>query len=652
MQQTPEETVRDLLALWQRERQAARERFRLERDLIPWKERIERGLAAHDLSIEETLPAPGGRLVLVVRSDDPRFDRNTLRLRPGDPVRLFIQDPNEPTALHAIVERWRGPALGIAVDGDVPEVYEDKPFRLEREAPEATFDRGQRAMERLKDAHGETAHLLKVVYGKAMLEWVGQERVRGQPLRGLRGPVRVFDQDLDEAQRDAVDHVLNTLPIALLHGPPGTGKTRCLVEVIRQLVAKGQRVLAVAASNVAVDNLVERLVAHRVNALRLGHPARVLPEVEPYTLAARLDAHEASKLTRSWVHEANMLRKKTENQAARGTGDRHARREAFAEARRLMKDARMHLRRVEQALVAQCPVVCATLAGADAGVLRDETFDVVVIDEATQAVDPLAWIALSSAPRAILAGDPHQLPPTVIDPEAARRGLGTTIFDRLYRRLGDAAVRMLTTQHRMHVDIMAYPSEALYQGRLVAHPAVAQHTLDDLAVAADPLRPGARVWLDCAGAGYADEKREPDGSTRNPEMAARTATEVLRLLSRGLAPSDCAVLTPYDAQVSELRARLAAAMEAGLEVGSIDGFQGREKEAIVLDLVRSNDAADIGFLADIRRMNVALTRARRFLLVVGDSATIGQHPFYAGFLTDVETRGAWVSVFSDDGGLF
>jgi len=640
MQQTPEETVKELLALWQRERQAARERFRLERDLIPWKERIERGLAAHDLSIEETLPAPGGRLVLVVRSDDPRFDRNTLRLRPGDPVRLFIQDPNESTALHAIVERWRGPALGIAVDGDVPEVYEDKPFRLEREAPEATFDRAQRALERLKDAHGETAHLLKVVYGKSMLERVGQERVR------------VFDADLDEAQIDAVDHVLTTLPIALLHGPPGTGKTRCLVEVIRQLVARGLRVLAVAASNVAVDNLVERLVQHRVNALRLGHPARVLPEVEPYTLAARLDAHEASKLTRGWVNEANTLRRKTENQAARGTGDRQARREAFAESRRLMKDARMHLRRVEQAIVAQCPVVCATLAGSDAAVLRDETFDVVVIDEATQAVDPLAWIALSAAPRAILAGDPHQLPPTVIDHEAARRGLSTTIFDRLYRRLGDTAVRMLTTQHRMHVDIMAYPSAALYERRLVAHPSVAHHSLEDLGVEPDPLRPGARVWVDCAGAGYADEKREPDGSTRNPEMATRTVNEVLRLLSRGLAPSDCAVLTPYDAQVSTLRARLATAMEAGLEVGSIDGFQGREKEAIVLDLVRSNDGSDIGFLSDIRRMNVALTRARRFLLVVGDSATIGQHPFYAGFLTDVELRGTWVSVFSDDAGLF
>lgn len=641
MQRSPEDTVRELLVLWHRERQAARAKFREERDQIPWKERLERGLAAHDLTIDETLPAPGGRLVILVRSGDARFERHRLRLRPGDPVVLFQQDPGEPGAVHAIVERWRGAALGLALDGDVPETFEDKPFRLEREAPEATFDRGQRALERLREAHGATGHLLRVAYGKGTLERVGEE------------PPRFFDDALDAAQREAVHHALHTIPFSLVHGPPGTGKTRCLVEVIRQLVARGQRVLAVAASNVAVDNLVERLVSHHVPALRLGHPARVLPEVEAHTLAARLEAHEATRLTRTWVQEANALRHRAEVQAARGTGDRQARREAFAEARRLMKDARAHLRRVEQAMVAQSPVVCATLAGADAAVLRwDEGFDVVVLDEATQAVDPLAWIALSMAPRAILAGDPHQLPPTVVDPEAARRGLATTVFDRLFSRLGDQAVRMLVTQHRMHEDIMGFPSQALYQGRLVAHPRVAGHALEDLGVMSDPLRPGSRVWLDCAGAGFSEERRQPDGSTRNRELAERTARETTRLLSRGLAPRDCAVLTPYDAQVAELRALLSEAVAQGLEVGSIDGFQGREKEAIVLDLVRSNDEADIGFLADIRRMNVALTRARRFLLVLGDSATIGQHPFYARFLEDVERRGAWVSVFSDDAGLF
>jgi len=641
-----EVTLARLTEQWQRERLAARERFRVERQSLSWKERLERGLAATDLTIDEVLPSPGQRLVLVLRSSFPGFDKHKLRLRPGDPIALFHQDPEEPGRLMAIVERWRGPGLGVTIDGDLPDRFEDKPFRLEREAPESTFDRGASALSRLGSAHGELAYLLGVAYGKSMLEVVDQ------------GDITFIDTALDEAQRVAVIHALTTSPIALVHGPPGTGKTRCLIEIIRQCVRRGERVLAVAASNVAVDNLVERLVdrsgdrsgvqgEHSINALRLGHPARVLPEVEPYTLASRLDAHEGAKLAKRWVTEATEMKRRAENQAARNTGTREGRREAFAEARRLVKDARNHLRRIESSLVAQSPVVCATLSGADSGILRDETFDRVVLDEATQALDPLSWIALSRAPRAVLAGDPNQLPPTILDPEIARDTLGVTIFERLRTRLETRAVRMLVTQHRMHAEIMRYPSEALYQGKLVASPSVASHRLEHLGVLPDPDRDGARVFLDTAGAGFAEQKREPDLSTKNPEMAAVTAREVERLLARGLSPELCAVITPYDAQVGELRALLAPHLERGLEVGSIDGFQGREKECIVLDLVRSNDRSELGFLSDVRRMNVALTRARRFLLVVGDSATLGAHPFYAGFLADVETHGVWVSVFSE-----
>lgn len=629
-----EALLETLAAQWRRERLAARERFRLERQALSWKERLERGLAATGLEVDEVLPSPGQRLVLVLRSSHPGFDKHHLRLRSGDPVVLHHQDPEEPGRLMAIVERWRGAGLGVTIDGELPDRFEDKPFRLEREAPEHTFDRGANALTRLGGAHGELGYMLDVAYGKGMPETLDI------------GALDLFDRELDEAQREAVAHALATSPLALVHGPPGTGKTRSLVEIIRQCVHRGERVLAVAASNVAVDNLVERLVACGIPALRLGHPARVLPEVEAHTLASRLDAHEGSRLARRWVAEATELKRRTENQAARNSGTREGRREAFAESRRLLRDARAHLARIEAAIVSQSPVVCATLTGADASTLRGERFDRVVLDEASQALDPLSWIALTRAPRAILAGDNNQLPPTVIDPELARDALGLTLFDRLARRLAGRALRMLVTQHRMHADIMRFPSAALYEGRLVAAPSVAGHRLEDLGVRPDPDRDGPRVFIDAAGAGYLEEKRQPDLSTRNPELAAVTAREAERLIARGLAPNDLAVITPYDAQVGELRALLAPLVERGLEVGSIDGFQGREKEAIVLDLVRSNDVGELGFLADVRRMNVALTRARRFLIVVGDSATLGNHPFYAAFLADVEHHGAWVSVFS------
>lgn len=634
-----EETLRLLGECWQKERLAARERFALERRSFSFEERLARGLSATGLTIDEVLPSPGGRLVLVLRSDRDGFDRHRTRLRTGDPVILYHTDPDENGRLHAIVERWRGDGLGVAIDqneGELPERFEDRAFKLDREAPEGTFDRGAQALARLANAHGDLGHLVEVAYGKGKLETFDP----------FDGGIAFLDPALDEVQHEAIRHTLTTSPLSLLHGPPGTGKTRCLVEIVRQCVARGERVLAVAASNVAVDNLVERLAAHELKVLRLGHPARVLPEVERLTLASRLDDNEGAELSRRWVAEANELKRRTEKQAARGTGTREGRREAFAEARRLMKDARQHLRRVEGAIVAQSQVVCATLTGADANALRELEFDRVLVDEATQALDPLVWIALSRAPRAILAGDPNQLPPTVLDPGAVPV-LGVTLFERLARRLEGRAVRMLERQHRMHEAIMRYPSMALYEGRLVAAEAVRAHRLEDLGVLPDPDRDAPRVFIDSAGAGFAEKKRDPDRSTFNPEMAAATAREVERLLARGVEPADLAVLTPYDAQVGALRALLAEPMERGLEVGSIDGFQGREKEAIVLDLVRSNEDGELGFLSDIRRMNVALTRARRFLLVLGDSATLGVHPFYQRFLEDVEVFGIWVSVFSE-----
>jgi superfamily I DNA and/or RNA helicase len=200
----------------------------------------------------------------------------------------------------------------------------------------------------------------------------------------------------------------------------------------------------------------------------------------------------------------------------------------------------------------------------------------------------------------------------------------------------------------MHRAIMAFPSRSMYGGALVAAPEVATHRLEDLGVAPDPLRPGPLVFLDTAGKGWSDERGEGDASTRNPAQAARTAAEARRLLARGLAAGGLAVITPYDAQVRLLRDLLDAERDAGVEIGTVDGFQGREKEAVIVDVVRSNDDCELGFLADVRRMNVALTRARRFLLVIGDSATLGAHPYYRDFLDAIDREGAHVSAWADD----
>jgi ATP-dependent RNA/DNA helicase IGHMBP2 len=625
-----EERLAQLADLWRRERAATQARFAAERDAIPLAERVARGLAMRDLAVEETAAAAGGRLLLWL-SPRRRNDPEPLRLGTGDPVRLWIGDD----AVLATCARRRGARVAVMLDVEPPDWVEAGGFHLDREAPQATFDRGDRAIQRFRQADGDRLAFRAALFGEAAPGPAAAARAALAP--------RPFDPALHEAQLAAVALALSAPApaVTLVHGPPGTGKTRTLVEIVRQLVARGERVLCAAASNTAVDNLAERLAAADVPLVRLGHPARVAPAVEAHTLDAELEAGDAFALTRGWLAEARDLRRRARNRRERGAPLAEVR-ELQAQARHLERDARAHLAAAQGAILARARAVCATAAGADAAVLGDEGFDVVVLDEATQAPDPIALCALLRGRRAVLAGDPCQLPPTVIDSAAASSGLARTLFENLAAAEPDA-VRLLVVQHRMHQEIMAFPSASKYGGRLVAAPEVAAHRLEDLGVLPDPLRPGPFHFVDTAGKGWSDERGDDDPSTRNPAQAARVAAEARRLLARGLPASDLAVIAPYDAQVRLLRDEL-----PDVEVGTVDGFQGREKEAVIVDLVRSNDRQELGFLADTRRMNVALTRARRFLLVVGDSATLGAHRYYAAFLAAAERAGAWLSAWADD----
>jgi superfamily I DNA and/or RNA helicase len=631
------EALELLSALWRRERAAAHAQFVAEREALPLKERVSRGLALKDLEIADTGAALGDRTLLwLVCARPDGFQR--FRAGPGQPVRLWREHPEEADAVRGVIARRRRDQLGVMIQGDAPDALSDGELHLDKDDDQATFDRGDRALQEFQDAPRITGRgrLREVLLGER------------EPEYGEVPAWTPLDTQLNAPQRDAVGLALAAQDVALVHGPPGTGKTRTLVEVIRQLVARGGRVLATAASNTAVDNLAERLVEAQVNAVRLGHPARVSPAMEHRTLDALLEASDGYDLARDWMAQGSQLRLQTEKKWAKRRIDWHEKKQAFSEANRLFRDARKQLEALKTAILEGAEVICATAAGADSVYLGSQTFAAVVLDEATQAPDPIALVAALRADRIVMAGDPCQLPPTVVDREAERDGLGVTIFERLAERWGDRVVRMLEVQHRMHAALMAFPSRTTYDDRLVAAPSVAGHLLADLDVADDPLRPDPLVFVDTAGKGWEEQRAEDDPSTFNPEQAERTAAEVRRLLSRGVAPADVAVITPYDAQVRRLRDLLAPELPAGLEVGTVDGFQGREREAVVVDLVRSNDGAQLGFLRDTRRMNVALTRARRFLLVIGDSATLGEHPYYAAFLQAAEEADGYLSAWNDD----
>ncbi len=643
-----------LAALWRRERVAARDRFAEVRRGTSLEARVARGLAVAGLRIDDLAAAPGDRMRLWLEVPFA-IDLDDVRIGPGDPVRLWTDAPEGDDARRGILSRRDGRRLCVYVDREPAEAALSARWNLDAEAPEATFDRGDRAIARTREARGgsDLARLREVLAGARA------------PHRGPAARLVLRDRALDEAQQAAVAAALETSEIALIHGPPGTGKTRTLVEIVRQLLARGERVLCAAASNAAVDNLGERLVAAGVPVVRIGHPARVAPALEAHTLDAQITADDGAGLARDWSDEARALRARAGNRADRG-GGRDEIRALYARARDLARDARAELARVEEAVLGRARVVLATCAGADHPALHDARFDTVVLDEATQAPDPMALVAIARARRVVLAGDPCQLPPTVIDRQAAQDGLATTIFERL-QAAGAVAHQLLIQQHRMHADIMAFPSASMYGGQLIAAPAVAAWTLADLGARPDPRR-GRAVWLiDTAGTDWHEERglldeaspaasltsipaqhAANDPSTRNPGHAARVAAEVRRLLSRPVAPGDVAVIAAYDAQVRLLREHLAVERAAGLEVGTVDGFQGREKEAIVVDLVRSNELGEIGFLADTRRVNVALTRARRFLLIVADSATLGGHPYYGALLEAIDRLDAHGSAWADE----
>lgn len=637
---------RELLSLqenWQREQRAVREQIRAERAALSLADRVERGFALRDLVVDETDASPGGRVLLWVKqaSGAPFED---LRIAPGEPVRLWSKDPDGEAVEHAVVARRERTRLGLSVSAEYAEFLDHGVFALDREAPEVSFERGARAVRALLEAKRDSraGRLRALIYGGR-----SAEPFEPQPLAAHE----YFDRGLNEVQQEAVRFALAAPELALIHGPPGTGKTRTLVEVIRQALRRSERVLVTAASHAAVDNLAERLIELQVPVLRLGHPARVSERVVQSTLDARLDASDARKRARRLMAEASELRRRLQRRRARGGLTPAEVRELRDEAKRVLREAHSQLDLARELILAEAKVVCVTAVGADAALLQSFKFDRVVLDEATQAVDPWALAALLCADRAVLAGDPCQLPPTVVDLGAAQRGLATSLFERLAAAHGPRLLRMLSVQYRMHSALMAFPSQSMYEGKLIAAPEASSHTLSQLGAADDVLRPGPLVFLDTAGKGYSEERSADDPSTRNPGQAERVALEVRRVLARGLSAGDVGVITPYDAQVRMLRDLLRDACDAGLEISSVDGFQGREKEAIIVDLVRGNEQGELGFLRDTRRMNVALTRAKRFLLVVGDSATLASDNYYRAFMDSADASGATLSAWSDDGTL-
>jgi DNA polymerase alpha-associated DNA helicase A len=509
--------------------------------------------------------------------------------------------------------------------------------------------------------------------------------------------IEFLDPSLNDSQKQAIRFALSSPDVALIHGPPGTGKTHTLIELILQMLKHNLRILVCGPSNISVDNIVERLAPYKIPIVRLGHPARLLPSILNHSLEVLTRTSEAAAIVQD-------VRKEMDDKQAsiKKTRNGRERRAIYGDLKELRKEYREREGKCVDSLIRGSKVVLATLHGAGGFQLRSQQFDVVIVDEASQALEAQCWVPLLSARKAVLAGDHLQLPPTVkslnakvktesktataaLDEQLNKLSLDAgekkaarslklehTMFDRLLALHGPSIKTLLTTQYRMHEKIMRFPSDELYESKLEAAESVKARLLKDLPYKVrdtedtrEPL-----VFFDTQGVDF-PEKTEDEpvakksaifGDSKSNEMeAAIVQMHVANLIAAGVKAEDIAVITPYNAQLAALSYLLKEAYP-GIELGSVDGFQGREKEAVIVSLVRSNPEKEVGFLGEKRRLNgtychsiresleatctlvqaalwvpkkcrseqvtdssiVAMTRPKRHLCVVGDSETVSR----------------------------
>jgi superfamily I DNA and/or RNA helicase len=586
------------------------------------------GTTLTNLVIRDEDTGFGGRILLTFGKRNQSLSLPWTRLGSGTPV-LLSEDGT--SGWRGIVTQLHKNDIQVAFE-TWPESESDQPvFRLDRSNDEISRKRQRQGLENARQAsNSRFADLRDVLLGKCA------------PCFNPIKAITPFNSNLDASQWEAVRFAFSAEDIAIIHGPPGTGKTTTVVELIQQLIHSGQRVLAVAPSNLGVDNVLEKLIAAGEKPIRLGHPARVLPELRDHTLDLMVEDHDDGRLARKLRQQAYSLREKAEKytRAKPLPGERREKRQ---EAKQMLAEARQIEDQLVNRLLSSARVVCATLTGLDQTLMAEQHFDWCIVDESSQSTEAAAWAAIQFADRLVLAGDHFQLPPTVISPQAAAEGFNISLMEQLLPQVGSNISHRLSVQYRMHQDIMKFSSLEFYEDSLMPAPVVEKHLLKDLpGVTTNELTETPIHFIDTAGASY-DENLEPDGDSRyNQQEADLVVKKVQALLDSGLSPTEIAIISPYSAQVRLLRERLNL---PDMEIDSVDGFQGREKEAVIVSMVRSNFDNEIGFLADVRRMNVALTRARRKLIVIGDSATIAVHPFYQRLISYFESVDAYHSIW-------
>lgn len=594
---------------------------------LPLAERKEQGFTWHPLNIVKLGYTIGERSFVIVEktseTDAPR------QFRSGKTVRLFTLTPGafKPERI-GVINYIKDKKMKIVLNAkDIPDWLSQGNLGVDIQFDERTYLEMEKAIKIVSKASKDRLAELRSI----LLQKLEARFLNGHP---------VIIPVLNDSQNKAVNQVLAAQDIAIIHGPPGTGKTTTIIQAIKQLIKTDNTVLVCAPSNAAVDLLTERTAAQGLSVVRLGNISRVDEEILKHTLEAQLAAHPESKNIKKVKIQAAEARKKAGKFKRKfGGKERMERRDLYTEARELTAWANQLEDRLIDQILDGAQVITCTLVGASQKILTKRKFRTVLIDEAAQALEPACWIPIIKASKVVFAGDPFQLPPTVKSTTSKKEGLNITLIEKCLKFLPQ--ISFLNVQYRMHEVIMGFSNQQFYNNKLVADATVKTHQL--------ALPEGQPVtFIDTAGCGF-EEKVNPEFQSRyNPDEFQMLCEHLYQLAdiyqTAQMDLPSIGIISPYREQVIYMKERIAEDKKLAmlpLSVNTIDAFQGQERDVIYISLVRSNGKGEIGFLKDYRRMNVAMTRARKKLVVLGDSATIGMDKFYGAFLDYCDKMGEY-----------
>lgn len=573
---------------------------------------------------------------LTVEVEKHNSNDNGDQMRGGMPALLFSNHDREHDKIEGIVKHVNGNRLKISIkDDELPDWTRDGKLGIELLFDDKSYDEMFAALKKAEktfenDANSPLKTLIQVLLGEKQPS--SKENIHTVP-----------SENLNESQNAAVYKSLKNNEITIIHGPPGTGKTTTIVQVIKALAAQNNKpILVVAPSNTAVDLLTEKLDLAGLDVIRIGNPAKVSEKLLALTLDGKVQNHpsikDSKKLKKQAAEYKNMAHKYKRHF---GKAERDQRKALFDEAHKILKEVEKGEQYIIDNLFSKVQVITATLVGSNHYSIEKLNYQAVVIDEAGQALEPACWIPILKADKLILAGDHCQLPPTIKSQVAAKAGLAKTLLEKCIE-LQPEAVTLLDTQYRMHEAIMGFSSKVFYGDKLKAHDSVKWLKIFENDTSVE--------FIDTAGCSF-DEKMEGTSAT-NPDEANYLIQYLGKYLNENSISHEntIAIISPYKKQVDILKENISQMphyeqYNTSINVNTIDSFQGQERDIVCISLVRSNTKNEIGFLSDIRRMNVAMTRAKKKLIVIGDSATLSISPFYEQFINYVEEIGAYNSAW-------